>query len=714
MKPCATCAEKSIECSYESQYLRGRPPTPPSSTPEASNHGDQTSNEAGPPVPSTSDSNDNNKTQPPSLTHQRSSPEPGTSDIHGQYVDPTSGLSFLQRAQSRLGRQNLDGSSSLSEWWNQPLTAAGDKPLVSMPHDGSNTGYHSMHTDLPAGTNAVELMDLCFDVCISTYKPLHRPTVEIWYRIATTNLASGYSMAQGLGHAEVSILLSIFAIATFHRQKSRGYADDISSLSESDTYFRRSLSFTESETGVATLESAQARILQTFYLLTTCRQNQAWYVFGSLLQIISALGMHRRDWKRTTGPQPDYIHSQCRKRLFWSAYILDRNLGVVMGRPRHFHDDDIDQELPDCVNDSEMSPAGRLSAEGSEDCHMDAFVCNIKLARVVGKISHGLYPIKPLSETSRIEVTRSLGKELEGWQSSLPPFLSTVRPSSLVRSFRRQCIALRLAYDHAVMHLYRPFLLSRRNRKPSSDNDVTEAFRAESIQLCIAAAQDALRTIDAFASDGPQFHAFWWTHYITFCALTVVYVWNTQQPSNELKGIDRSKLMMIAEQCQIHLAQATASNSPCRRYSIILEELRSESRKESSSSLDDQTPQIHHPDPSTRMDPQNLRVGAIGSPAINTAVSLPYTSPHLAQTPVSVNSSLSVETRNPFMNWQTSDWLEIDASVSGSRACSADMDARVVATSADHACHQAYGMIPGYSLNPNVQWYGGGGGGGGQ
>lgn len=706
MKPCATCAEKSIECSYESQYLRGRPPTPPSSTPEAS-HTDQNSTESIPLAPSTSDSNDNKDY---TLGHQRISPEPATSDIHGQYLDPTCGLSFLQRAQSRLGRQNLDGSSSLSEWWNQPLTAAGDKPLVSMPHDGSNPGYPLSHTDLPAGANAVELMDLAFDVCISTYKPLHRPTVEIWYRIATTNLASGYAMSQGLGHAEVSILLSIFAIATFHRQKSRGYADDISSLSESDTYFRRSLSFTESETGVATLESAQARILQTFYLLMTCRQNQAWYVFGSLLQIISALGMHRRDWKRSTGPQPDYIHSQCRKRLFWSAYILDRNLGVVMGRPRHFHDDDIDQDLPDCVNDSEMSPAGRLSSECSEDCHMDGFVCNIKLARIVGRISHDLYPIKPLSETSRIEATRSLGKELEGWQSSLPPFLSTVRPSSLVRSFRRQCIALRLAYDHAVMHLYRPFLLTRRNRKPSSDSDVAEAFRIESIQLCIAAAQDALRTIDAFASDGPLFHAFWWTHYVAFCALTIVYVWNTQQPSNDLKGIDRSKLMMMAEQCQIHLAQATASNSPSRRYSIILEELRSESRKESSFD-EQQAAQMIHPDPATRMEAQNLHVGGVtGSPAINSAVSLPYHSPHLAQTPVSVNSSLAAETtRNPFTNWQTSDWLEIDASVSGSRACSADMDARV-ASSADIACHQAYGMIPGYSLNPNVQWYGGGGG----
>ena len=704
MKPCATCAEKSIECSYESQYLRGRPPTPPSSTPEAS-HGDNNSNETGPPHPSTSDSSES-KTS--TLSHPRSSPEPGSSDIHGQYVDPTCGLSFLQRAQSRLGRQNLGGSSSLTEWWNQPITAAGDKPLISAPLDGSNAGYPLIHTDIPC--DSLELMELFFDVCISTYKPLHRPTVEIWYRIATTNLASGYPMSQGLGHAEVSILLSIFAIATFHRQKSRGYADDISSLSESDAYFRRSLSFTESETGIATLESAQARILQAFYLLMTCRQNQAWYVFGSLLQIISALGMHRRDWKRITGPQADYIHSQCRKRLFWSTYILDRVLGVVMGRPRHFHDDDIDQELPDSVNDTEMSPTGRLHSEGSEDCHMDGFVCNIKLARIVGKISHDLYPIKPLSESSRIEVTRSLGKELEGWQSSLPPFLSTVRPSSLVRSFRRQCIALRLAYDHAVMHLYRPFLLSRRNRKPSSDSEVTEAFRQESIQLCIAAAQDALRTIEALASDGPLFHAFWWTHYVAFCALTIVYVWNTQQPSNDLKGIDRSKLMIMAEQCQIHLAHATASNSPSRRYSIILEELRNESRKESS--LDEQAATQATSETAARSEHQNMHAGGTTElPMLNSAVSLPYTSPHLAQTPVSMNSTLPAETRNPFMNWQTSDWLEIDASVSSSRACSADMDARV-ATSADVAC-QAYGIIPGYSLNPNVQWYGGGSGGGG-
>ena len=291
---------------------------------------------------------------------------------------------------------------------------------------------------------------------------------------------------------------------------------------------------------------------------------------------------------------------------------------------------------------------------------MDAFVWNIKLSRIVGRISHDLYPIIPLSETRRVEVTRSLGKELDAWQSSLPPFLSTVKPSSLVRSFRRQCIALRLAYDHAVMHLYRPFLLGK--RESASENSPTEVFRQQSIQLCIAAAQDALRTVDAFAQDGPLFHAFWWTHYITFCALTVVYVWNTQQPSNDIDGVDRQTLMMLAEQCQVHLAQATAMNSPSRRYSIILEELRNDSRKE----FPVEVQEVHQLPP---LDPQNVPIGMTQLPSSNTAVSMPYTSPHLAQT--NVEAAIPQETRNPFMNWQTSDWLEIDASVSSAHSAHA-------------------------------------------
>lgn len=181
-----------------------------------------------------------------------------------------------------------------------------------------------------------------------------------------------------------------------------------------------------------------------------------------------------------------------------------------------------------------------------------------------------------------------------------------------------------------------------------------------------------------------------WTHYIAFCALTVVYVWNTQLPSNDIEGIDRSKLMALAEQCQVHLAQATATNSPSRRYSIILEELRSESRKEFISDV--------HESPQVGL--QNIPTqGAAESPAFSAATSMPFTSPSMHQTNVP-QTAVPVGARNPFMDWQTSDWLEIDASVSIPRSSRRSGEEVLM-----HL--QAYGVIPGFSLSPNLQWYGG-------
>lgn len=114
--------------------------------------------------------------------------------------------------------------------------------------------------------------------------------------------------------------------------------------------------------------------------------------------------------------------------------------------------------------------------------------------------------------------------------------------------------------------------------------------------------------------------------------------------------------MMLAEQCEVHLAQATATNSPSRRYSIILEELRNESRKEFNGEA------LGTPPVGAQSMP---KIGATDLPAINTATSMPFTSPSMPQTnvPTAVPTAVPVGPRNPFMNWQTSDWLEIDASV---------------------------------------------------
>ena len=111
--------------------------------------------------------------------------------------------------------------------------------------------------------------------------------------------------------------------------------------------------------------------------------NQAWYVFGNALQIISALGLHRKphsvwdEGTRTPGGR-DYISLQCRKRTFWMAYTLDKYLCVVLGRPTHYHDNDIDQDLPDCVNDDEMQLHGPTATAGMEDCLIDGLIAHSK------------------------------------------------------------------------------------------------------------------------------------------------------------------------------------------------------------------------------------------------------------------------------------------------------------------------------------------------
>lgn len=181
-----------------------------------------------------------------------------------------------------------------------------------------------------------------------------------------------------------------------------------------------------------------------------------------------------------------------------------------MGRPRHFHDKDIDQDYPDRNEDVNMSPSGRIpnDSDDTDECSIDGFLFNIKLAHFVGEVSDELYPIKPLPEDQCISTARRLAKKLEEWHESLPALLKA-NPKHLIRSFRRQSVALKLAYKHAVMHLYRPFLLHRSSPEAFPESDDTLSFRRDVIKLCIRAAQDALRTVDALAQEGPLFHAFW-------------------------------------------------------------------------------------------------------------------------------------------------------------------------------------------------------------
>ncbi|KAL6862094.1 fungal-specific transcription factor domain-containing protein [Trichoderma novae-zelandiae] len=650
-QPCAKCISRGRVCLYEAKYTRGMPPTPPPSSDasqQRSAGGSRHSlteafaiSEATAFVPSSGAAPSDDVTldrasQRPAgpVAPSRASPELGMAEIQGQVFDPTSSLAFLHRASRRLsahgGSQGIDDSRSMAE--NQLVFMAGDKPLAT-------EGEGSQHQPtLPDPEDARALLALYFDVCIATYRILHRPSTESWLSTMESNLGDGVAVWQTIGRAKAAIIYVILAIAKFHQEKSKGSpTKDCQALRLGDHLFRFSMRLADQETGYPRLESAQVRIVQVLYLLTTSRFNHSWYIFGNALQLISALGLQRRaDWRRRHKSAADYIEKQCSLRTFWTAYVLDNYLGVVFGRPRHFHDDNIDQDLPDRINDEDMSADGPIGdPDDRRGCHTDALVFHARIAKIIGAISQEMYTAKLNSEVERIAAAKGLTRLVRDWHQTLPAHLGAVHPSILIPSYRRPALALGLAHSHAIMHVNRLFLM----RSPASSY-------ATQVSDCIKAAKDVLESVDTMARGSPIFHAFWWTHYVTFCALVVTYVWAMQQyrmGATDDPGY-RTRLMQLAESCHGHLARATASNSPSRRYAVILEGFKAAAMIQSTP----QQSRTHCTVPNEHQVDQSM-----GVPIMDTGDGVDFHS--------IVQGNLVKEIPT-FLDWQLTDWLDLDSS----------------------------------------------------
>ncbi|KAL1852158.1 hypothetical protein Plec18170_005882 [Paecilomyces lecythidis] len=539
--PCSTCTKRKYVCTYTAKYGRGRPPTPPRSTSvlneqlSADSESLNTScwNKNSHP-PFYTDSNGILEAQRPADIPSRASPD---IENEGQYFDPTSGLNFLHRAWNKLFSQKDDtvthGTNETDR--NQLLTSAGDRLFCVNENEDP-------FTCIPDPSTCTTLLRFYFGTCVVTYHMFHRKTVEAWMEALLRNRTQDQPMTRSLGNPRCAILLTIMAIATLRWEKVNGTVsaeNDATALRQSDQLFYTAMTLTDTERGFPRLESAQARLIQVLYLLQTSRMNKAWYTFGNTFHITLSLGMHRhRDDKRDvpfSSGRSNYITLQCCKRTFWVAYTIDRYLSVVFGRPRLYQDEDIDQRFPDNVNDEDMAPQGPLTPGDPEDCRVDALIMHAKIARIIGKASRMVYTVGEMPTHDQIATARQLRSELREWRSGLPPHLGTVKPSTLVPRFRRQAVALQLAYFHAIIHVNRPFLLGN-----ETEDSVTE---------CINAAKSSLELVDRMAKDNTLFHSFWWTHYVTFCSLAVVS----------------------------HLMRAT-TGSPSQRYNIILEELRLEAQ----------------------------------------------------------------------------------------------------------------------------------------
>ncbi|PYH79249.1 hypothetical protein BO82DRAFT_340842 [Aspergillus uvarum CBS 121591] len=575
--PCGPCNRKHLTCTYQTAYNRGVALSPP---PSASNDDHQ------PPTPGPGRRYiDGNAFSP--YPRNRQTPTGGSPEVTGQYWGPTSAHSFLDRAvqdlhpATRLSpsqQHNHDTHSTIS------IFSYGDRvvPLASVTR-----------FTWPDKTVAVDLVRRYFDFAAPTYRVLHQPTVErLVNRIYKSQTPHGQSCSSpvetSLEAASQAILLLLFSTATMFRVDMDGRMRDADEhgWQKSEMYYAQADHLLSRETGAPSMASVQARFLMVLYLLSSSRPHKAWFTFGTMVQLMMALGLHNGRTRRGHDGH-NLVQKECQRRLVWCSYTLDKYLSVMLGRPRLWQDEDIDEDLPTRVNDSDLTPQeNRLT---KRDCLMDAPVFHVLLARILTRAVKEPYVQTGISTREQIATICTLHEQVQSWQAGLPPFLSgVIHPSSLVPVFRRQLTVLRLARYHAVMLITRPLLLRNYGQMWLE----CETTYQELLCTCLTAACDAIELILGFVHDDELYTAFWYSQYIAFNALSIIYIYLIQlrqgrifrvrppflpRPEGSLDAeLDEATLYKLSTLAQDHLANATARNAPSWKYSVILQGLRQE------------------------------------------------------------------------------------------------------------------------------------------
>ncbi|KEQ60463.1 uncharacterized protein M437DRAFT_15474, partial [Aureobasidium melanogenum CBS 110374] len=605
-QPCAPCIKVRGRCTYEAQYNRGIaiPPSPASSgyvhypTQTASNQ-----ITSGPL---------HSVTQEPSGVHQTPSQNGGTgqsarrqssrdapsSRVQPEHETATDLLVSIHpsldapEAAGTINEQYL-GPSSAQSFLNQALRSSDQaqnlltRPLSSAETDTSTLSFGDATIDRPDITQFVwpdhtvasQLLDRYFEFASPTYRYMHEPTVHRW-------LDRIYDKADVPISAQACILL-IFASAAVFTINSDGDTIDAShrGWQSSEMYYRKGEKLLSTESGPPRLESVQARFAAVQYLLSSSRPNKALFTFGTMVQLMQAVGMHRKTVERSGSTALDSIIVQMHRRLFWCAFTLDKYLSIIMGRMPLLHIDDTNQALPMAVNDEDLTAEGvrqQTSAHG-RDCLLQATLAHIKIGIVLARASQEQNRLPTVTERSHVEAAICRGLEVQDWQSTLPPILSgVIHPSSLIPSFRRQHSILTLARLHSIMFITRTLLL--RDLSTSLSESEVHQYR-DQLRTCIRTARDVVDLISSSPQNRVLFPAFWFSQYIAFSAISIIHIYIIQLSRHriptDLFGTDLNKgnmmtvesLYQLAKVGQGHLAEAGLKSAPVWRYGPILESL---------------------------------------------------------------------------------------------------------------------------------------------
>ncbi|KAI5459148.1 fungal-specific transcription factor domain-containing protein, partial [Mariannaea sp. PMI_226] len=201
----------------------------------------------------------------------------------------------------------------------------------------------------------------------------------------------------------------VFSLA--HRFRAMRILDAHNENFESCGYIHNALAVV-SEISILhhSLPAIQALVGMATILQGTPNPEPASVLIAAAVRLAQAMGLHRK----TQDLSLSKAQVEQRRRVFWIAYYMDRDISLRMGVPFAQDDEDMDAELP----------AGNLSTISQFDDKpqtIDFFNSRVGIAVIQGQIYKRLYSVQATrqSDMQRAAVARELDLILSYWRNSV-------------------------------------------------------------------------------------------------------------------------------------------------------------------------------------------------------------------------------------------------------------------------------------------------------
>ncbi|ORY71238.1 fungal-specific transcription factor domain-containing protein [Pseudomassariella vexata] len=263
-----------------------------------------------------------------------------------------------------------------------------------------------IYIQLPSKTEALSLLTDYFENFNCMFPLFHQPTFMHLVERQYSN-----EPYQGSGWwASLNV-----ALATAHRLRVMSKLVPQEEDDKAWAYMKNAMGvFSELTMRSTDLLSVQALLGMALFMQGTPNPQPSILLISAAIRLSHNIGLH----KRGSGFNLNPIEIEQRKRVFWIAYMLDKDLCLRSGRPPAQDDDDMNVELPDA------DPADNIGniplADGKGKMNLFRAMCEMTI--IESRVYKRLYSVKAtkLSEGELLQTIGELDKELEDWKDSVP------------------------------------------------------------------------------------------------------------------------------------------------------------------------------------------------------------------------------------------------------------------------------------------------------